>query len=72
MEEIRRHCLMIESEASILESISRDPKVTIEDIEAKANSVKEELEFLHETIHRYRVKKEAKLHQSEQAQVPER
>ena len=58
MEDIKLNCKEIQTMADHLESKSRDPRATVEDIEQKAMEVYEALGFLDKTIEEYRVKRE--------------
>ena len=62
----------VQTELNHLENLTRKPNVTVDEIEAKARKLEQQLKFLFEDIDRYRVKKDAQLRQATQARVPER
>ena len=66
MTEIKGQCILIRTEAMHLEDKTRNPDLTVEDIEEQLGMISELIGFLNEDIERYRVKKAAQLRQTTQ------
>ena len=61
MNQIKGYCTLIRTDAMHLEDKTRNPDLTVEDIEEPLGLLSELIGFLNEDIERYRVKKAAQL-----------
>ena len=64
MAQIKGYCTLITTDAIHLEDKTRNPDLTVEDIEEQLGMISELIGFLNEDIERYRVKKAAQLRQT--------